>query len=144
MNFKKHEPRIIKDIQDGAYDVKIDRVFMNYDKNNMRFKLKLGNEILFLTLFMKTKIGKENSYTSAHINDLLIIFDLDEILDKNGYFLALDNREIGVLIKMSQYNGYKNIELIKFYDVDTGKTAYELENNLPATWLDKKIVEMEA
>ena len=147
MVYKKQISETLKEVDDGAYDVEIESVFFNDKENNLNFKFVNIKEskktVFYIPLYLNGKNDEMNPFTETQLNDLLSILGINEISDVNGRIPVLANKEIGVIVKMSKYNGYENINLVKFYDVKTGKTAYELENDLEATYLDKKIDELE-
>ena len=136
----------IVEIKKGAYDSKILGAYSKNGNKAINLKIEVDdNLVVYSTIFLTNNDGSENSFGHARINEFFTITGLEstQTNDKNE-FINFKNIEIGVLVDIKEYEGFRNVEIQNFYDIETGKTAYELENNLEAEYLDKKLLQMEA
>ncbi len=143
--FQKKELRVNQLDDAGMYTAKIMRA--NLNKKNTAIGLTLSlNEIYTepVWIVLKTKQKLDNDFGLSLLNDIVYLLNIDDLSSKTTRLEQLKNKEIGVLLNISENKEYRNISLLAVYDLDTHQTAFEKANDLEAKFIYKKCDELEA
>jgi hypothetical protein len=128
----------------GLHEVELSKVFDIASGAGINFKVKTDDGYIgYIRLTLKKKSGEDNDYALNQLNELMILLNIDELELTGSRYLALENRKIGILVDIAEYEGYKNLQLISWFDIESEKTAYELRKNLEATHIDKMFAKLE-
>jgi hypothetical protein len=128
----------------GLYEAEILGAFDVGEGKAINFKLKIdGKYTDYIRLTLKKKNGEDNNYALNQLNEFMILLDIDELELMERRNLALENRKIGILVDIVENEGYKNLQLISWCDIETQQTAYEFQNDLEATQIEKLYAKLE-
>lgn len=128
----------------GMYTGQIIHANLNEDNTAICLRFLLDDiytEIVWIVL--TTKRNKPNEYGNTLLNDLLTLLNIEKLEAKIKKLAQLEKETVGVLLDISINGEYRNINLLAFYDVETHQTAFEKANNLDATYIEKKLDEMD-
>jgi len=145
MSFKQKDLTADERIEEaGLHEVELSKVFDIASGAAINFKVKTDDgHIGYIRLTLKKKSGEDNDYALNQLNELMILLNIDELELTGSRYLALENRKISILVDIVEYEGYKNLQLISFADVNTKQTARELKYNLEAARIDKLYAKLE-
>ena len=144
MDFTRKDLLTIGLEESGMYAAKILGGYRDDVKKIVNIKMELdGQYIDYLKFFMVKKNGEPNTYAYNQINELLTLAQIDNLtLDGNRY-IELTNIEVGILVEIEEHKGYKNLNLISFFDLETQKNAFEKYHDLEAQHIDKEFEKLE-
>lgn len=129
----------------GMYTAQILHANLNNEQTAVCLTVLLDDfytEAIWIVL--TTKKNEPNEYGIDLLNDLLRHFNIEKLKSKTKKLIQLENQTIGILLDLSTNDGYRNINIISFYDAETHQTAFEKDNNVDANYIDKKFNEMVA